>query len=242
MKKIILLSFGLFCCLSIKSALEPIIQDEPIVPQNPFDIAPGTPVVVMEGEVVAMERENVAQELNRVLDKIKKAYQKQLNDFKARNTPTESVNQIVTPEMLKDIKILKESVKKLDDMMFIFDLKDRAKDLKEVAFGIINAMQVIDGNLQIYFDLLPEGKEKEYRAVLNDTLATLQKLEKKAAEKRFRNPKKTSVPEFEATQITQSASALMDMAKTIRQTTSELMKLVTVKPKKQSRFKRIFGS
>lgn len=177
--------------------------------------------------------------LNNVLANIKNAYKKQLEDFKAATAP--KVTPIV-PAIQDEIMTLKNATAQLIDFMSSYQLKDSATGIRAVALGIINSMQVIDGNLQTYFDLFPEGAA--YKEIIDDTLIKLRDLEQKANSiavemNKMRRSRGQPFPINEVKALEDCAKIILNIADTVRSSTLNILKLVQKKPK--NIFKRIFG-
>lgn len=222
---------ALFSALHL-SALEPVVPN-PSYAEKPQAIslarnnkAPN-PFATPEG---------IINDLNSVQEYITKTFNQLLRDFKASATPT--VNPIVSNEMLKQFTTLKQALRDLPNVIpssapqhHTLELID---DLTAAALSIINAIQTIDGNLQAYFDAFPDSEA--YKQILDDSIKKLQNAEKEA----------TSIYNFkkfaDLRTVTSAAGIVMNIAKTAREKTVQLLDMVKM-PKKKSKnpFKRIFG-
>ena len=142
------------------------------------------PIELLKSRMIDLEKENVdsPDEIKLFYSKLtfslRSFFEKEVYDKALESTTSQLIFRLNSIEGLKPFSISKKSINKLEEIFKRADLVKFAKLLPEKNI-ILNDLKVINEEIEIYSDLLPEPTEQEKLKNLNYQKEVIRKLRKK---------------------------------------------------------------
>ena len=142
------------------------------------------PIELLKSRMIDLEKENVDSPgeiklfYSKLTFSLRSFFEKEVYDKALESTTSQLIFRLNSIEGLKPFSISKKSINKLEEIFKRADLVKFAKLLPEKNI-ILNDLKVINEEIEIYSDLLPEPTEQEKLKNLNYQKKVIRKLRKK---------------------------------------------------------------
>ena len=142
------------------------------------------PIELLKSRMIDLEKENVDSPgeiklfYSKLTFSLRSFFEKEVYDKALESTTSQLIFRLNSIEGLKPFSISKKSINKLEEIFKRADLVKFAKLLPEKNI-ILNDLKVINEEIEIYSDLLPEPTEQEKLKNLNYQKEVIRKLRKK---------------------------------------------------------------
>ena len=142
------------------------------------------PIELLKSRMIDLEKENIDSPgeiklfYSKLTFSLRSFFEKEVYDKALESTTSQLIFRLNSIEGLKPFSISKKSINKLEEIFKRADLVKFAKLLPEKNI-ILNDLKVINEEIEIYSDLLPEPTEQEKLKNLNYQKEVIRKLRKK---------------------------------------------------------------